>query len=117
MKIIKTKILYLFPEENNGFNSESILLQTIRCPKNLLYLTDRLPKPSYEDEDMFDDDDFIPIHTDHSAKVTNKAQTISLKGERMPKKGNKSKLSLKAKKDNSRTPVPKKNINKDSLVI
>lgn len=24
------------------------MLQTIRIPKNLLYLTDRLPKPSYD---------------------------------------------------------------------
>lgn len=24
------------------------LLQTIKVPKNLLYLTDRLPKPSYD---------------------------------------------------------------------
>ena len=26
------------------------LLQTIRVPKNLLYLTDRLPKPNYNSE-------------------------------------------------------------------
>ena len=26
------------------------LLSTIRVPKNLLYLTDRLPKPSYEQD-------------------------------------------------------------------
>lgn len=29
------------------------LLSTIRVPKNLLYLTDRLPKPSYEDSRVF----------------------------------------------------------------
>lgn len=28
------------------------LLSTIRVPKNLLYLTDRLPKPNYDKEDQ-----------------------------------------------------------------
>ena len=28
------------------------LLSTIRVPKNLLYLTDRLPKPNYDTEDQ-----------------------------------------------------------------
>lgn len=35
----------------NDFYEKSLeaeLLQTIRVPKNLLYLTDRLPKPHYE---------------------------------------------------------------------
>ena len=27
-----------------------MLLNTIRVPKNLLYLTDRLPKPNYEEK-------------------------------------------------------------------
>ncbi len=30
--------------------SQPELLSTIRVPKNLLYLTDRLPKPSYHSE-------------------------------------------------------------------
>lgn len=44
-EIIREQIDQLFPEEFN--DSESILLSTIRCPKNLLFLTDRLPKPRY----------------------------------------------------------------------
>jgi NIMA (never in mitosis gene a)-related kinase len=44
----------LFPEDffyevdMKKFN----LLSTIRVPKNLLYLTDKLPKPNYSTEDM-----------------------------------------------------------------
>ena len=44
--IIRDQIELLFPEEFN--DTESILLSTIRCPKNLLFLTDRLPKPRYQ---------------------------------------------------------------------
>lgn len=36
-----------FPEEFL-YDSHSALLNTIRVPKNLLYLTDRLPKPNYD---------------------------------------------------------------------
>jgi len=36
-----------FYEEDTEAKNQ--LLSTIRVPKNLLYLTDRLPKPSYED--------------------------------------------------------------------
>lgn len=51
MKIIKKKIEKLFPD--NDFDSlepQPNLLSTIRVPKNLLYLTDRLPKPNYGSE-------------------------------------------------------------------
>jgi hypothetical protein len=36
-----------FAEENPD-SRQNELLKTIRVPKNLLYLTDRLPKPHYE---------------------------------------------------------------------
>lgn len=46
---VRKKTEKLFPED--PFNdSHSQLLNTIRVPKNLLYLTDRLPKPMYESE-------------------------------------------------------------------
>ena len=32
-------------------DSNLTLLQTIKVPKNLLYLTDRLPKPNYDKEE------------------------------------------------------------------
>ncbi len=49
MPIIKKKIEQIFGEEML-YDTKSILLSTIRVPKNLLYLTDRLPKPNYESE-------------------------------------------------------------------
>ena len=47
MPIIKKRIDKIFPTDE-FYDSHSSLLNTIRVPKNLLYLTDRLPKPSYE---------------------------------------------------------------------
>ena len=34
----------------DDFTPNNELLSTIRVPKNLLYLTDRLPKPHYDSE-------------------------------------------------------------------
>ena len=52
------------------------MLKTIRIPKNLLYLTDRLPKPSYNDESM---------HKKHASSVivksNKKAATIEVDRE------------------------------------
>jgi hypothetical protein len=47
MPIVRKRIEKLFPNDE-FYQSQSSLLNTIRVPKNLLYLTDRLPKPSYE---------------------------------------------------------------------
>jgi len=46
MPIIKKRIDKLLPHDE-FYDSQSSLLNTIRVPKNLLYLTDRLPKPTY----------------------------------------------------------------------
>ena len=41
----------LFPDNDFDVEEPRIdLLSTIRVPKNLLYLTDRLPKPNYNSE-------------------------------------------------------------------
>ncbi|CDW81470.1 protein kinase domain containing protein [Stylonychia lemnae] len=40
-----------FPEE--VFNDKSTLVQEIRVPKNLMYLTDKLPGPNYEEKGKF----------------------------------------------------------------
>ena len=52
------------------------MLKTIRIPKNLLYLTDRLPKPAYNDESM---------HKKHASSVivksNKKAATIEVDRE------------------------------------
>lgn len=37
-----------FYDDNEDSPLQNELLSTIRVPKNLLYLTDRLPKPSYD---------------------------------------------------------------------
>ena len=53
MQIIREKCEILFPNDflyDVGHNMN--LLNTIRVPKNLLYLTDRLPKPNYDSEEQ-----------------------------------------------------------------
>ena len=49
MPMVKKRIERLFPTGSNEYfdDEQSSLLNTIRVPKNLLYLTDRLPKPTY----------------------------------------------------------------------
>ena len=46
MPLVKKRIERYFPE-SEWIDKQSVLLSTIRVPKNLLYLTDRLPKPKY----------------------------------------------------------------------
>ena len=46
MPSVKKRIERYFPEDQ-FYDSQTSLLNTIRVPKNLLYLTDRLPKPNY----------------------------------------------------------------------
>lgn len=55
MPAITKKISMLFPE-NQEMMESSELLKTIRFPKNFMYLTNQLPKPSYDEEV---DEDFI----------------------------------------------------------
>ena len=46
MAIVRKKIDKLFPDNDfDNLEPQINLLSTIRVPKNLLYLTDRLPKP------------------------------------------------------------------------
>lgn len=52
MPIVRKKIEKLFPNEIfDDEKGELNLLSTIRVPKNLLYLTDRLPKPQYDSDE------------------------------------------------------------------
>jgi len=48
MPMVRKRIEKLFPSDWQN-DTQSILLSTIRVPKNLLYLTDRLPKPKYKE--------------------------------------------------------------------
>jgi NIMA (never in mitosis gene a)-related kinase len=51
LPIVRKKIEKLFPEDFDDMISQNNLLSTIRVPKNLLYLTDRLPKPAYTSDE------------------------------------------------------------------
>ena len=48
MPIVATRVERLFPDLNLDEIDGNILLRTIRVPKKLLSLTNRLPKPNYE---------------------------------------------------------------------
>ena len=52
MPIVRKKTEKLFQNDIFDDQNEQInLLSTIRVPKNLLYLTDRLPKPQYDSDE------------------------------------------------------------------
>ena len=51
MNAFQTKVKEYFPEENDHENNE--LLKTIRVPKNLMYLSNRLPNANYENRNAF----------------------------------------------------------------
>ena len=52
MPVVRKKIEKLWPNEFfDDPGTELNLLSTIRVPKNLLYLTDRLPKPQYDSDE------------------------------------------------------------------
>lgn len=52
MPIIRAKSQKLFPQDFfHEDPAQMNLLSTIRVPKNLLYLTDRLPKPNYDSDE------------------------------------------------------------------
>ena len=52
MPVVRKKIEKLMPQDAfEDPTAELNLLSTIRVPKNLLYLTDRLPKPQYDSDE------------------------------------------------------------------
>jgi NIMA (never in mitosis gene a)-related kinase len=52
MPIVRKKTEKLFQNDIFDDQNEQVnLLSTIRVPKNLLYLTDRLPKPQYDSDE------------------------------------------------------------------
>ena len=52
MPIVRKKMDKLFPRDSfDDSEPQMNLLSTIRVPKNLLYLTDRLPTPMYDSDD------------------------------------------------------------------
>jgi hypothetical protein len=55
MPSVHKKLWTYFPDQADVI-SNSELLKTIVFPKNLMYLTDQLPRPSYEDDEQVDAD-------------------------------------------------------------
>jgi NIMA (never in mitosis gene a)-related kinase len=51
LPIVRKKIEKLFSDDFDNVEPQMTLLCTIRVPKNLLYLTDRLPKPQYDSDE------------------------------------------------------------------
>lgn len=56
MSIVSKRIEKFFPCSEIISEGENTLLNTIRIPKNLLYLTDKLPKPQYNEDEDFKED-------------------------------------------------------------
>ena len=50
MQIVMNRIQKLFPEDSFEDPEQDGLMNKIRVPKNILYLSDRLPKPRYMSE-------------------------------------------------------------------
>ena len=48
MPVVIGKIERLFPHENFDSVEQNSLMNTIRIPKNIMYLSDKLPRPTYE---------------------------------------------------------------------
>jgi hypothetical protein len=75
MPAIVYRIDQLFPDLREDVMDENVLLQTIRVPKKLLSLTNRLPKPNYSHEVIENE-----THSDKSKEVVaeaNKLQEVS----------------------------------------
>lgn len=69
MNLVSKKLAKLFPDEFPDNNN--ILLSTIRCPKNLMYLTDRLPQSAYNiDESMTGSESKANIKSMHGKNNT-----------------------------------------------
>ncbi len=68
MKLVKKRMAQFFKEEEFD-DTKSILLSTIRVPKNLLYLTDRLPKPNYAKERRTQEEDLRRKTYDNNEKM------------------------------------------------
>jgi len=78
----------LFPSENLAEGPENnILLTTIRVPKNLLYLTDKLPKPRYAsvDEAGISQENRLNV-TDGASCVENEEKLPCIPKAKIPKR-------------------------------
>lgn len=93
-------------------NEESALLQTIRIPKNLLFLTDKLPQPNYEKRPNRKNNSFTDEKTElPDIKLNQKANVSKRKNEKKSDTDNSDINNINYKKDSSdeRNSAEKKN--------
>ena len=83
MPIFIKKFEKLFPEEHLP-NEQNILLKTIKFPKNLMYLSDKLPRQNYQsmiESSPTDHDDQGAMSTQHRKKGSTGTNKSKFYGE------------------------------------
>jgi len=114
------KISILFPESEQ-FLESSELLKTIRFPKNFMYLTNQLPKPSYEEEVDEDFTENIKASTlPFKQKVNKSSESLANRGTLSRSKANTaSKNSIISERMGSQSSVSKhsKNTSKAQIIM
>jgi hypothetical protein len=95
--------------KNTEDNEESSLLQTIRVPKNLLFLTDKLPQPNYEK---------IPPNKRNLSFTNNKSELPDIHGKNI-QRAKKAKRPEKKEipKENNKKEYPEKREIKDRISV
>jgi NIMA (never in mitosis gene a)-related kinase len=94
--IVKKRIEYFnsFDNNDNEDNDDQLLLRTIKIPKNLLFLSDKLPKPNYDKhmKNMVNSNSKMNIITYRSYpknKLENKIPPLINQNRKIEKKGEK----------------------------
>ncbi|CAI2360519.1 unnamed protein product [Moneuplotes crassus] len=120
MPSVMKKISILFPESEQ-FLESSELLKTIRFPKNFMYLTNQLPKPSYEEEVDEDFTENIKASTlPFKQKVNKSSEPLANRGTLSRSKANTaSKNSIISERMGSQSSVSKhsKNTSKAQIIM
>jgi len=99
MPAIMSRIEKFFPELNINKMDNNMLLETIRVPNNLLFLTNKLPKPTYEIERVYNNTGQLPnIDKKSINKEEGKRKNRLIKGSAALSEINITKLSPALKK-------------------
>ncbi len=82
MTSVQKRLIKLYPEKEQRDELESVLLRTIRLPKNLLYLTEQLPSATYDDRQQQEKTESLP----EPQKKTNRTIDLAVdRGKRFQK--------------------------------
>mmetsp|Transcript_4076 Transcript_4076/g.3404 ORF Transcript_4076/g.3404 Transcript_4076/m.3404 type:complete len:292 (+) Transcript_4076:421-1296(+) len=121
MPSVRKKINIFFPKQENMIES-SELLRTIKFPKNLMYLTHQLPKPSYEEESV--DEDFRSLKKKSSESLIekrgisrSKAYTNGKSSDTTERIGTNSSISKPSRKLNRAKKIMKNNLAKAEISL